>query len=153
MATWLPVPHLLQDKPGWCLPACAAMVAAFWEQPLFQADIANWLGVTGVGTPASRIRRLETRGFDVVYRTGSLAELEKWLKQGVPGILFVRTGKLPYWDVDTAHAVVLVGLTAEQAHLLDQAVTQAPVTVSPDDLLLAWSYFDYTYAVLTVEPT
>lgn len=128
------------------------MVAAYWGQPLLQADIANWMDVTGSGTPASRIRRLAVRGFDVIYRTGSLAELETWLEQDVPCILFVRTGELPYWDVDTAHAVVLVGLSAEQAYLLDPAVDQVPVTVSPDDLLLAWSYFDYTYAVLTVEP-
>jgi hypothetical protein len=127
------------------------MVAAYWQQPLLQSDIANWLGVAGVGTPASRIRRLEARGFDVIYRTGSLAELETWLEQDVPCMLFVRTSELPYWNVDTPHAVVLVGLTAEQAYLLDPAVAQAPIAVSHDELLLAWSYFDYTYAVLTVE--
>lgn len=129
------------------------MIAAYWEQPLLQSDIANWLDVTGVGAPASRVRRLAARGFDVVYRTGSLAELETWLKQDVPCILFVRTSDLAYWKVDTAHAVVLVALTAEQAYLLDPAVAQAPVTVSTDDLLLAWSHFDYTYAVLTLEST
>ena len=37
----LNVPHLRQDKEGWCLPACVAMVAAFWGQPLLQADIAK----------------------------------------------------------------------------------------------------------------
>jgi len=38
----LNVPRLRQDKEGWCLPACVAMVAAYWGQPLLQADIANW---------------------------------------------------------------------------------------------------------------
>ena len=66
----LNVPHLRQDKEGWCLPACVAMVAAYWGQPLLQADIADWLGTRGVGTPASRIQRLAQRGFDVVYRRG-----------------------------------------------------------------------------------
>jgi ABC-type bacteriocin/lantibiotic exporter with double-glycine peptidase domain len=127
------------------------MIAAYWEQPLFQADIANWLGVTGIGAPASRIQRLGMRGFDVIYRTGSLAELETWLEQGVPCILFVRTSELPYWEVDTMHAVVLVGLIGEQVYLLDPAVDQTPVIISSADLLLAWSYFDYTYAVVTVE--
>lgn len=56
-------------------------------------------------------------------------------------------------DVDTAHAAALVGLEAEQAFLLDPAVEQTPVLVYSDDLLLAWSYFDYTFAVLTVAPT
>jgi hypothetical protein len=49
------------------------------------------------------------------------------------------------------HAVVLVGLIGEQVYLLDPAVDQTPVIISSADLLLAWSYFDYTYAVVTVE--
>ncbi len=28
---WLNVPHLRQAKTGWCLPACVAMVAAYWQ--------------------------------------------------------------------------------------------------------------------------
>jgi len=151
MTSWLPVPYLVQDKPGWCLPACAGMIAAYWGQPLLQDDIANWLGATGVGVPARRIQRLATRGFNVVYRTGSISELETWLKRNVPCILFVHTGELPYWNIDTPHAVVLVGLTPEQAFLLDPAFEEVPVTVSPEDLLLAWSFFDYTYAAMMVE--
>jgi len=147
---WLPVPHLLQDEAGWCLPACAAMVAAYWQQPLLQADIAHWLDTRGVGTPASRIQRLTQRGFEVVYKTGSLAELENWLAQGVPCILFVRTGELSYWPVDTPHAVVLAGLEADQAHLFDPALGDAPVIVPVDDMMLAWSHFEYTYAALRV---
>jgi len=147
---WLNVPHLRQDKDGWCLPACVAMVAAYWEQPLLQADIANWLGTRGVGTPASRVQRLARRGFEVIYGTGSLAELEAWITKKVPCILFVRTGELPYWQIDTPHAVVLAGLDADSAHLFDPAVETNPVTVSPSDLTLAWSHSDYTYAVLTV---
>jgi ABC-type bacteriocin/lantibiotic exporter with double-glycine peptidase domain len=146
---WLNVPHLRQSEAGWCLPACVAMVAAYWRQPLTQADIAHWLGTRGVGTPASHIERLAQRGFEVFYRTGSLAELEVWLGQDTPCILFLRTRELPYWEVDTPHAVVLVGLEADQAYLLDPAVDTAPIEVSSGDLLLAWSYFEYTYAVVT----
>ena len=153
MTGWLPVPHLLQDQPGWCLPACVAMVAAYWEQPLLQADIAHWLSATRVGVPASRIQRLTTRGFDVTYRAGSLAELVTWLEKDVPCILFVRTGELSYWDIDTPHAVVLVGVEDEQAFLLDPAKVQIPAVVPVDELILAWSYFDYTYAILTVNNT
>lgn len=45
---WLNVPHLRQDKDGWCLPACVAMVAAYWQQPLSPADVAHWLGTRGM---------------------------------------------------------------------------------------------------------
>ena len=52
---WLNVPHLQQSEAGWCLPACVAMVAAYWKQPLTQADIARWLDTRGVGTPAMQL--------------------------------------------------------------------------------------------------
>jgi hypothetical protein len=57
---------------------------------------------------------------------------------------------MPCWQIDTSHAVVLAGLEEDQAHLFDPAVENAPATVSVGDLLLAWSHFDYTYAVLYV---
>lgn len=124
---WLKVPHLRQTEAGWCLPACVAMVAAYWQQPLLQDDLARWLDTRGVGTPSTRIQRLTQRGFEVIYKTGSLAELESWIGQGVPCILFLRTGELPYWQIDTPHAVVLVGLEADQVYLFDSAVDIAPV--------------------------
>ena len=147
---WLQVPHLQQTEDGWCLPACVAMVAAYWQQPLLQADVARWLGTRGIGTPSSRIQQLAGRGFEVAYGTGSLAELDSWIAQGVPCILFVRTGELPYWQLDTPHAVVLAGLDSNRAYLFDPAVETAPVTVSSSDLMLAWSYSEYTYAALRV---
>ena len=146
---WLNVPHLRQNEAGWCLPACVAMVAAYWQQPLTQGDIAHWLGTRNIGTPASHIERLAHHGFEVIYRSGSMAELEAWLAQGVPCVLFLRAGELPYWQLDTPHAVVLVGLEADRAYLLDPAVEMMPVTVSSADLLLAWSHFEHTYAVLS----
>ena len=145
---WLNVPHLQQTKISWCLPACIAMVAAYWEQPLLQEDVARWLGSSGIGTPASRILRLSQRGFDIIYQTGSLADLHTWVDQGVPCILFVRTGDLPDWDVDTPHAVVLIGFDDEYAILLDPTLRSTPVRVPVDSLMLAWSHFDYTFAVL-----
>lgn len=145
---WLNVPHLKQREAGWCLPACVAMVAAYWQQPLLQDDIARWLDASGVGVPASRIQRLAQRGFQVIYRTGSLDDLEAWMRRGVPCILFVRTGELPYWPVDTPHAVVLAGIESGHAYLFDPAVDRAPMDVSVGDLMLAWSHFDYMYAVL-----
>lgn len=148
---WLNVPHLLQHKDGWCLPACVAMVAAYWQQPVTQDDVALWLGTRDeIGTPAGRVQRLTQRGFDVIYRAGSALELAAWLERKTPCILFVRTGELPYWQVDTPHALVLVGIEGNRATVLDPAIESAPIVVQLDDLILAWSYADYTYAVVTV---
>jgi hypothetical protein len=124
------------------------MVAAYWQQPLLQDDVSRWLDTRGIGTPSSRIQRLSKRGFEVVYQTGSLTELERWVSAGVPCILFVRTGELDYWDIDTPHVVVLAGLEQDHAYLFDPAHETAPIRVMTDELLLAWSYSDYTFAVL-----
>lgn len=147
----LDVPHIRQSETGWCLPACVAMVSAWWQQPLTQDDIARWLGTRAIGTPAGKLHRLVKYGFEVTYGPGSLDDLAAWLKRDVPSILFVRTVDLSYWAVDTPHAVVLVGLDEDNAYLLDPDVEVAPVRVTVDELMLAWGHFDYTYAALRLE--
>jgi predicted double-glycine peptidase len=62
----------------------------------------------------------------------------------------VRTAELSYWQRDTPHVVVLAGLEAERVYLFDPAVETASIEVSAEELLLAWSYLDYTYAALYV---
>ena len=122
---WLNVPHLQQANPGWCLPACVAMVTAYWQQPLLQDDVAKWLGTRRIGTVASRVQRLGQRGFDVAYHDfGTLIDLEAWLNQQVPLVLFVNTGEFSYWTIETQHAVVLGGFTGNDAHLFDPVSTQ-----------------------------
>lgn len=145
---WLNVPHLQQSKQAWCLPACIAMISAYWEQPLLQEDIARWLNATDIGTPASRIQRLSRYGFDIHYGEGSLASVAAWLEQQCPVIVFIRTGELPTWSVDTPHAVVLAGIEIDTAFLFDPAKPFGPDQVPLAALLLAWSYLDYVYAVL-----
>ena len=125
------------------------MVSAYWEQPLFQGDIADWLLTTEIGTPARNITNLNSRGFEVVYQEGSLQFLASTLQQGQPCIAFVYTIDLPYWQVNTAHAVVLAGLEQDSIVIYDPAFADAPMVTSIGDFMLAWSHFDYAVAVLT----
>jgi hypothetical protein len=122
--------------------------------PLLQADVARWLGTQFVGTPASHIHHMSQRGFAVTYDTGSLTVLETWLQRQMPLILFLRTGDLPHWSVDTPHAIVLAGFNAttppSESYLFDPGLETGPSTVSTESLLLAWSHFDYTYAILSL---
>jgi hypothetical protein len=124
------------------------MVAAFCGESLTQEDISRWLGTTDIGTPASRVHRMSKRGFEVVYRQGSLDDVNNWLAKGFPCILFVRTGELSYWEYDTPHAVVLIGFEGNEALVLDPAHESFPVGVAVGDLMLAWSELGYTFAVL-----
>ena len=148
---WLNVPHQQQLEVSWCLPACASMISAYWQTPVYQADVARWLGTTGVGTPTSRILRLTRHGFEVVYGEGSLANLSVWLSQQCPPTLFVRTGNLPYWPVDTPHALVLAGIENDTAIVYDPGMPDGPSRTSVGDLMLAWSTFDYSYAMIRPE--
>jgi ABC-type bacteriocin/lantibiotic exporter with double-glycine peptidase domain len=145
---WLNVTHQPQHKSSWCLPACVAMVSTYWGIPVRQVDVARWLGTSDIGTPSSRTQRLTNQKYSVIYGEGSLAILSGWLEQDAPLILFVRTGDLPYWKIDTAHALIVAGLDTEQATLIDPAVDAAYCVVPLGDLLLAWSHFDYTFAVV-----
>jgi ABC-type bacteriocin/lantibiotic exporter with double-glycine peptidase domain len=145
----LNVPYLEQNDPGGCLSACAAMVLAYLEQPVLQEEVAQQLGARPWGTPASNIRRLATWGFRVTYETGSLSDLAQRTEAGQAPIVFVRTVDLPYWQEDTPHAVVVVGVEGENIVLLDPAYPeQTPVSVSIDAFLLAWSHFDQAFAVI-----
>ena len=84
-----------------------------------------------------------------MYTTGSPATLTEWLNQGVPPILFVRTGDLrPLWTLDTPHAVVLAGIEGDTCVLFDPGLTTAPAFVTLGNLLLAWLHTDDAYAIL-----
>jgi ABC-type bacteriocin/lantibiotic exporter with double-glycine peptidase domain len=146
----LDVPYLPQHEPGGCLVACAAMVLAYLQQPALQEDIARQIGAQPAGVPAFNIRRLAAWGLEVEYGQGSLNELSAALTRGYPPIIFLRTSELPYWQEDTPHAVVLIGLDRESALLLDPAYEdETPVSVTLGDFLLAWSHFDMVYALIT----
>lgn len=146
--SWLDVPFIPQTRDSWCVPACVAMAAAFTGDSLTQEDIARWLGTTEIGTPVGRIQQMSRRGFEVVYRQGSLDELHNWLARDLPCILFVRTGELSYWEYDTPHAVVLVGFEDDEAFVLDPAHVRFPMKIAVGELMLAWSELGYTFAVL-----
>jgi hypothetical protein len=61
----------------------------------------------------------------------------------------VRTSELPYWDEDTPHAVVVIGMDDSSIYLLDPAYPdEIPVAVSLGDFSLAWSYFEQAMAVI-----
>ncbi len=147
---WLNVPYLPQSEPGGCLAACAAMVLAYLEQPVLQEDVAHQIGARQFGVPASNIQRLAAWGLDVHYGEGSLDELSAALDSGSAPIVFVRTSELSYWREDTPHALVLVGLDATHAYLLDPAYSdEVPAVVTLGDFLLAWSCFGQMYALIT----
>jgi predicted double-glycine peptidase len=95
------------------------------------------------------VLNLQRHGYDVTYAAATDDRvLTQALAVGFPPIVLLRTAHLPYWERETAHAVVVVALDAEQSTLNDPAFPAAPQTVSRDAFMLAWSDFDYLYAVI-----
>ena len=146
--TWLNVPHRTQSKEAGCLPACAEMILASFGHLIDQEYLARLLGTSWLGTPSSNIKRLISLGYAVTYGEASLEEVATYLKQEIPAITFVRTGDLPHWQTDTAHAVVVVGIDQCQVYVNDPYIAEAPQSIPKPAFLLAWARQDYTFAAI-----
>jgi ABC-type bacteriocin/lantibiotic exporter with double-glycine peptidase domain len=125
------------------------MILAYLQEPVDVARIAHLLGTQEFGSIASHIHHLTEWNYEVVYRSGSLARLRDLIAVAVPPIAFIWTGDLPYWAINTPHAVVVVGLDNDNIYVNDPAVSVSPQSISIGDFLLAWAEFDNRYATIT----
>lgn len=106
------------------------------------------MGSYWYGTPASRVRRFSSLGYQVTYEQTTLDQLRVYLDRQVPCIVFLRTGGLPYWDEDVPHAVVLAGIESTTVYLHDPAMDSGPMLVDLEAFLLAWSEMAYYCATI-----
>lgn len=126
------------------------MALAFFGIAKSQKQIAMQIGhIEGAGTPARNITRLSVFGVGVQYvELGALNDLHQGVEAGAAIIVFVRTAELPYWDRDTPHALVIVGIEADIIYVNDPAFENAPVAMAIDDFMLAWDEFGNQYAII-----
>ena len=125
------------------------MVLAYLGHHLPEEQVAQVLRSYPFGTPAPNVRYLESLGVSVTFGQASLARLRDWLQARIPCIVFVQAGDLPYSTSEGFHAIVVVGVSENTAYIHDPASDTAPQVVPLDHLMLAWSEFDYEYAVIT----
>jgi hypothetical protein len=125
------------------------MALAFFGIAKSQKQIAVQIGhIEGVGTPARNVTRLSVFGVDAQYfESGTLDNLRRGVETGAVIIVFVRTGELPYWDRDTPHALVIVGIEADIIYVNDPAFEDAPIAMAIGDFMLAWDEFGNQYAI------
>lgn len=126
------------------------MVLAHLGQEMDESRLARLLKTRAFGTRADNVRLLSQLGYTVTFERGTEFDLRHWLERQTPCIVFLKTEALPHWQVEHAHAVVLVGLSGDAAYVNDPAFDSAPHTIALDRFLLAWSEFDYEYAVVTL---
>jgi hypothetical protein len=105
------------------------------------------LGLTPAGVPASRLLRLDRYGVQVLFQKGMAEDIKNAIDLKVPVIVFVSTAPLPYWTVDTQHALLVSGYDEETFMVNDPAFSE-PRHVSTLELVLAWDEFDNRYALL-----
>ncbi|MBV7335476.1 C39 family peptidase [Chloroflexi bacterium TSY] len=139
-AVHLPILHIQQREPGDCLVACAYMVLRYLGKSYRYGRIRRLLQVQkGYGTPFPRIRALARLNVDVVYQQGTLHDLYRYLIQGWPSIVPVKTSDLPHWEnIQIDHAVVVVGIDSFSVNINDPAFDRAPIRVPIGDFDLAW---------------
>jgi hypothetical protein len=93
-----------------------------------EADLADLVETQAFGTPAPNLHCLEQMEFSVSYESVTLTTLQSHLEAGVPYLAFVRTGDLPYWNEDTAHELVAIGIDESSIYVNDAAFDEAPQT-------------------------
>jgi len=124
------------------------MVLAYLGHELPETRVAKLLRARSFGTPASNVRYLEQLNLSVIYAALSLARARAYIQRGIPCIAFIQAAELPYCEHQSFHAVVIVGMDAQQVYVHDPALETGPQAVPLDDFSLAWSEFDYKAAVI-----
>jgi len=127
------------------------MVCAYWQVEVKYRDLLDVLEIEpDAGTPFSKIRYLSRLGLSVHHwRYGRMIELYRFLAEGWPCIVSVRTGELHYWQTDTFHTLTVVGMT--ETHILahDSDLSYGPAKIPIGDFELAWLEMDEAFAVIT----
>ena len=147
----LAVPHLEQQQPHTCVPACVRMVLAHWGKPYAEEELAQTLGARpGLGTqPESAVAGLEGLGYHALwFENATLERLLELLRHGWPVIVFLRAVDLPHGRAGL-HAVVLVGIESENAICLDPALDHALI-FDLSSFLKAWSNLGHQGLVVWV---
>lgn len=149
MSNILPVPHRRQLLDGYCLPACVQMVLAYWGSELSQEKIARQLKtIPKAGTPGSHLRFLASSSLEVIYKSGTIDDLQNALEQLMPPIVLVNTGQLRYWHEATAHAVVVIGINESSVIVNDPGMAQVAIVVPIGEFELAWDEIVNRYGLL-----
>jgi ABC-type bacteriocin/lantibiotic exporter with double-glycine peptidase domain len=145
----LNVPLIAQRDRADCLPACIEMVLAYQGRSVDPGWLRHVLESKSIGTPGFKVLNLAQQGYAVTYSPATDERvLLQALSSGVPPIALVLTANLSYWDRESAHAVVVVGIDDDTVVVNDPAFPASGQRIPRNEFMLAWSDFDYLYALI-----
>lgn len=93
---------------------------------------------TPIGTPGFKVLNLTQHGYVVRYAPATDERvLLDALAAGVPPVVLLLTTHLNYWETETAHAVVVVGIDDGHVIVNDPAFAQRRQRVAYNEFMLA----------------
>jgi uncharacterized protein YvpB len=111
-------------------------------------QLTRLLETRSFGTPLENILRLDQIGLQVTLKESSLEEISRYLQNNRPVIAFVNTLDLPYWQNDTDHAVVIVGMDDEFVYVNDPYIAEAPQRIPRLLFELSMMRFGFRCAII-----
>jgi ABC-type bacteriocin/lantibiotic exporter with double-glycine peptidase domain len=124
------------------------MVLDYLRVPFRYSRLIQLLRIESHGTAFSSIQRLTQLGVNVEYEQGDLSTVVARLQDQLPLIAFVNTGMLSYWDSETGHAVVIIGIDENVIFINDPAQDKPALRVPLIEFESAWIEQDLRYAVV-----
>ena len=148
----LPVSYQSQRKESDCLAACSAMVLDYLQIPYRYNRLLRLLNVRHFGTNFGQIQNLERLGVrvQILYGTDT-PDLQEWLVQGLPPIVYLNTMPLDYWAEETGHAVVLLGVDADSVTVHDPYIKMPDKVINRIAFEDAWIHQSMKYAIVSLE--
>ncbi len=128
------------------------MVLGYHGRTVSEAEVRQLLGTTSFGTRAAAVLHVSSWGFDVQFGASNLPQLQAALAASAPPIVFVLAGTLDYWNINTAHTAVLVGLDGSAAFLNDPFFDSYPQQTSLPGFQQAWAATGHLAAVIRPRP-
>lgn len=153
----LQIPHLPQTNPqgrNSCVPAAVRMVLAFQGVTLGEEELCDLLETQPAGTAVLNVLLLNQRvaKCHAEVASASFDDLVRWLREGIPPIVFVSTTPLRYWQTECLHALIIVEAEEQTVLVHDPAFPTAPIAIPRDEFLAAWGELAQLTALVKISP-
>ena len=122
------VKHVRQEEDYTCVAACLRMALDYWSVQKSEQDIAVLTHTTVTGTRLEESIAVTALGVEVMVDKATLTDLQRYLDEGKPCIVSVLSIHFLHYALlpPVLHAVVVVGMDAENIHIFDPARESAP---------------------------